>query len=475
MPPHGRKIRHNIPKKKKPMSLPLHVIVLAAGEGKRMKSALPKVLQALAGRPMLAHVLDTARQLQPAAIHIVHGHGGDAVRQAFAAQPDLDWVAQPAQLGTGDAVRQALPRLPEQARVLVLYGDVPLIRVQTLQRLLAAPGPIALLVTEPSDPSGYGRVVSDEQGRVAAIVEDKDADPQQRRLRTINSGIVCVQVQPLRRWLAGLSNANANGEYYLTDIFASAAAEATPAVMVSVADPQEVEGANDPWQLAALERAWQLRAARALCAQGARLADPARFDQRGTVRVGRDVRIDVNVVLEGEVELGDGVVIGPFVRLRDVRLGAGTEVRAHCDLDGVISTGAALIGPFARLRPGTRLADGVHIGNFVETKNASLGQGSKANHLSYLGDAEIGARSNIGAGTITCNYDGVNKFPTTIGDDVFVGSHSALVAPVAVGDGATLGAGTVLTRDAAAGKLTVARVRQTTLEGWQRPQRKRVD
>ncbi|WP_434027181.1 bifunctional UDP-N-acetylglucosamine diphosphorylase/glucosamine-1-phosphate N-acetyltransferase GlmU [[Pseudomonas] boreopolis] len=454
------------------MSLPLHVIILAAGEGKRMKSALPKVLQPLAGKPMLAHVIDTARELQPAGIHVVYGHGGEQVRAAFADQPDLVWAEQSRQLGTGHAVRQAMPGVPDTATVLVLYGDVPLIRAETLRRLLQAPGRIAVLVADLADPTGYGRIVRDLEGKVAAIVEQKDADEEQRRIRTVNTGIVAVDSTALARWLSALSNDNAQGEYYLTDIFASAAAEFTPAELVHVDDPQEVEGANDPWQLAQLERAWQLRAARALCQAGAHMADPARVDQRGRVTVGRDVRIDVDVIFEGEVELADGVSVGPFTRLKDVKLGPGTEVRAHCDLEGVTTEGAALIGPFARLRPGTVLADGVHVGNFVETKKVVLGVGSKANHLTYLGDAVVGSKVNIGAGTITCNYDGVNKSRTTIGDNAFIGSNSSLVAPVEVGEGATLGAGTVLTRSAPAGKLTVARARQQTVDGWQRPSKK---
>jgi len=451
------------------MSLPLHVIILAAGEGKRMKSALPKVLQPIAGRPMLAHVIDTARQLGPAAIHVVHGHGGEQVRAAFAGQDDLQWAEQAQRLGTGHAVEQAMPQVPDAANVLVLYGDVPLIRAETLQRLLGAMGRLAVLVAEPDDPTGYGRVLRDAEGRVAAIVEHKDATDAQLRVRAVNTGIIAAESTALKRWLAHLSPDNAQGEYYLTDIFASAAAEYSPAEMVLVADAQEAEGANDPWQLAQLERAWQLRAARALCLQGAHMADPARVDQRGTVKVGLDVRIDVDVVFEGEVELGDGVQIGPFTRLRDVRLAAGTIVRAHCDLEGVVAEGAALIGPYARLRPGTVLADGVHVGNFVETKKVRIGIGSKANHLTYLGDAEIGAGVNIGAGTITCNYDGVNKWVTKIGDGVFVGSNSALVAPIELGDNATIGAGSVLTRNAPAGALTVARAKQISIEAWQRP------
>jgi bifunctional UDP-N-acetylglucosamine pyrophosphorylase/glucosamine-1-phosphate N-acetyltransferase len=451
----------------------LHIVILAAGEGKRMKSATAKVLQKIAGRPMLAQVIDTARALRPAGIHVVYGHGGEQVRQAFQGQPDLHWAEQAQRLGTGHAVQQAMPGVPQDARVLVLYGDVPLITAQTLQSLLDSPGRLAVLVADLDDPSGYGRIVRDPEGRVGSIVEHKDASEEQREIRTVNTGILVADGEPLRRWLDRLGNDNAQGEYYLTDVFAAAAAEYSPAEMVHVADPIEVEGANDPWQLAQLERAYQRRAARALCVQGARLADPARFDQRGEVRVGQDVEIDVDVVLEGTVELGDGVIIGPFCRLKDVKLGAGTLVRAHCDLDGVVVEGAAQIGPYSRLRPGTVLADGAHVGNFVETKNAKIGVGSKANHLTYLGDAVIGAGVNVGAGTITCNYDGVNKSVTTIEDGAFIGSNSSLVAPVTIGSNATIAAGSVITKPAPADQLTVARAHQTTVEGWKRPVKKK--
>lgn len=454
------------------MSAPLHVVILAAGEGKRMKSARPKVLQPIAGRAMLAHVIDTARALRPQGIHVVYGHGGEQVLEAFSADADLQWSEQALRLGTGHAVQQAMPQVPLDARVLVLYGDVPLITATTLQRLLDAPGRLAVLVADLDDPTGYGRIVRDAEGRVARVVEHKDADDETREIQTVNTGIVVCDGEPLRRWLKTLGNDNAQGEYYLTDVFAAAADEFNAAELVHVHDPLEVEGANDPWQLAQLERAFQRRAARALCVAGARLVDPARYDQRGEVSVGRDVEIDVDVVLEGRVELADGVRIGPFCRLRDVKLGPGTEVRAHCDLDGVIVEGAATIGPFARLRPGTVLADGVHIGNFVETKNATLGVSSKANHLTYLGDAVIGSKVNVGAGTITCNYDGANKFRTTIDDGAFIGSNSSLVAPVTIGKDAMVAAGSVITREAPAGKLSVARARQTTVEGWQRPKKK---
>ncbi|RZA33781.1 MAG: UDP-N-acetylglucosamine diphosphorylase/glucosamine-1-phosphate N-acetyltransferase [Lysobacteraceae bacterium] len=454
------------------MAGPLHVIILAAGEGKRMRSSKPKVLQPIAGRPMLAQVIAAARALNPEGIHVVYGHGGAQVQAAFADQPDLQWAEQTKQLGTGHAVEQAMPNVPDAATVLVLYGDVPLIRSETLQRLLESPGRLAVLVAEVDDPTGYGRIVRDAEGRVAAIVEQKDADEEQRRIRVINTGIIAAESTGLKRWLSHLSNDNAQGEYYLTDVFAAAAAEFSAAEMVLVGEAIEAEGANDPWQLAQLERAFQLRQARAVCAQGARLLDPARFDQRGTVTVGRDVEIDVDVVLEGHVELADGVSIGPFTRLKDVKLGPGTLVRAHCDLDGVVTEGAAQIGPYARLRPGTVLADGAHVGNFVETKKATLGVGSKANHLTYLGDAVIGSGVNIGAGTITCNYDGIDKFTTTIEDGAFIGSNSALVAPVIIGKGATIGAGSVIGKDAPAGELTIARARQQTLEGWQRPKKR---
>jgi len=450
----------------------LHVIVLAAGEGKRMKSAKPKVLMPLAGRPMLSHVLDTARALQPARIHVVYGHLGDQVRAALTDLGDVTWVHQPEQRGTGHAVKLAMPNVPEDARVLVLYGDVPLIRGDTLNKLLALESPLAALVTQLENPYGYGRVVRDGIGRVRAIVEEKDCTPEQRTITWVNSGILAADARRLRVWINNLTDANAQREYYLTDVFAQANDEGEPAEASLCINPQEVFGANDPWQLAALERLYQRLRATSLSAAGVRFADPVRFDIRGDVRVGRDVEIDIDVILEGLVELGDDVHIGPYCRVRNSTLAAGTVVHSHCNLDGVVTHGPCDIGPFARLRPGTELAAGVHIGNFVETKKAHLGEGSKASHLSYLGDAEIGAGVNIGAGTITCNYDGANKHQTTIEDGVFIGSNTALIAPVKVGKDATIGAGSVISKEAPAGELTIARARQATVPGWRRPRKK---
>jgi bifunctional UDP-N-acetylglucosamine pyrophosphorylase/glucosamine-1-phosphate N-acetyltransferase len=452
------------------MSTPLHVVILAAGEGKRMKSDLPKVLQPLAGRPMLAHVIETARALGAARVHVVYGHGGDRVRAAFA-DADLGWALQAEQLGTGHAVMQALPAIPADARVLVLYGDVPLITYDTLRDLLSAAG-TAMLAEELDDPTGYGRVVLDTAGRVAAIVEQKDADPAQRAIRLINTGVLAADAADLARWLPKVGNRNVQGEYYLTDVFALAAAEGKPSACVRCREAGEADGANDFWQLATLERRLQRRIARALALRGVHLADPDRLDVRGTLRTGRGVSIDANVVFEGTVSLGDDVRIGPFCRIRDATLGAGTVVHAHCDLDGVLAGAAVVVGPYARVRPGTELADGAHLGNFVETKKARVGKGSKANHLSYLGDAEIGAGVNVGAGTITCNYDGANKFVTRIEDGAFIGSNTALVAPVTVGRHATIGAGSTISKDAPPGELTVARSRQTTVAGWKRPIKK---
>jgi bifunctional UDP-N-acetylglucosamine pyrophosphorylase/glucosamine-1-phosphate N-acetyltransferase len=448
---------------------PLHVTVLAAGEGKRMKSKKAKVLMPLAGRPLLAHVLDAARALRPSRVHLVYGHGGDQVLAAFDGQADLQWVLQAERLGTGHAVRQALRDIPDDARVLVLYGDVPLIRPDTLRQLVQAEAMLSLLATRVDDPHGYGRVLRDGNGHVRAVVEEKDADDTQRAVNLVNTGILAADATVLKRWIGQLGCDNAQHEYYLTDVFGMAAAEHHAALCVESDDPAEAAGANNPVQLAGLEAAHRQRAAHELMLAGVRVADPARLDVRGTVQAGSDVELDVDVILEGSVVLGEDVSVGPFTRLKDVHLAAGTRVLAHCDLDGVVTHGPCTIGPFSRLRPGTELAEGVHVGNFDETKKARIGAGSKANHLSYLGDAEIGRAVNVGAGTITCNYDGVNKFVTRIEDGAFIGSNSALVAPVTIGTQATIGAGSVITKDAPAGELTLARGGQATVRGWHRP------
>lgn len=448
---------------------PLHVIVLAAGAGTRMKSTRPKVLMPLAGRPLLGHVLAAARALQPAAIHVVYGHGGEQVQAAFAGQADLHWVVQAERLGTGHAVEQALPDVPDDAQVLVLYGDVPLTRVDTLRALANVEGGFGLLAIRVADPRGYGRVLRDGNGHVRNVVEEKDASDEQRAIDLVNTGILVAPAAALRQWIARLDRNNAQGEYYLTGIFALAADEAHPALSMECADPVQASGANDVLQLAGLETEYRQRAARALMLAGVRLADPARIDVRGEVSHGHDVELDIDVILEGEVSLGDDVRIGPFTRLKDVRLAAGSVVLGHCDLEGVVTHGPCTIGPFARLRPGTELDAGVHVGNFVETKKTHIGADSKANHLTYLGDTVIGRGVNVGAGTITCNYDGVNKFTTRIEDGAFIGSNTALVAPVTVGAQATIGAGSVITKDAPADALTLARGRQLTLAGWNRP------
>ncbi|TAN05709.1 MAG: UDP-N-acetylglucosamine diphosphorylase/glucosamine-1-phosphate N-acetyltransferase [Rhodanobacteraceae bacterium] len=453
------------------MADPLHVIVLAAGEGKRMKSLLPKVLLPLAGRPLLAHVLDTARALGPAGLHVVYGHRGEQLRAAFARDTDIHWVHQPEPLGTGHAVRLALHGIPDAARVLVLYGDVPLLRAATLRELIATHAELAVLAAELDDPRGYPRVLRNGLGRVRAIVQDQDADADARAARVVDTGVVFAEARCLRRWVDRLAADHPQGELYLGDAFALAAADGTPADVALTGNRIEAFGAADAAQLAALTAYLRRRDATRLMLEGVRLADPARFDLRGHFSHGRDVEIDIDAIMEGGVTLGDAVKIGPFCRLRNVNLAAGTEVRAHCDLEGVTTYGACRIGPFARLRPGTELAAGAHIGNFVETKKTKLGEGSKANHLTYLGDARIGDGVNIGAGTITCNYDGVAKHITEIGDGAFIGSNTALVAPVTIGANATIGAGSTITRNAPAEQLTLARAEQATVSRWQRPTR----
>ena len=450
----------------------LDIVILAAGQGTRMRSALPKVLHPVAGRSMLAHVIDTARSLSPQSIQVVIGHGADLVRQRLAAD-DLNFVIQAEQLGTGHAVAQALPHLTAE-KVLILYGDVPLIQNATLQGLLAKVDArqLGLLTVELADPTGYGRILRDHSGQVQAIVEHKDASAEQRAIREGNTGILAVPGARLADWLGRLSNSNAQGEYYLTDVIAMAVADGLRVETAQAGDEMEVLGANDRIQLAQLERHYQQRAARDLMARGVTLLDPARFDLRGEVSVGRDVLIDVNVILEGRVVIEDGVSIGPNCVIKDSTLRAGAVVKANSHLDGAELGEGADCGPFARLRPGSVLGRKAHVGNFVELKNAVLGEGAKAGHLSYLGDAEVGARSNIGAGTITCNYDGANKFRTVMGEDVFIGSNSSLVAPLTLGDGATTGAGSTVTADVPGSTLAVGRAKQRNIEGWKRPQKK---
>ncbi|MBX9764544.1 MAG: bifunctional UDP-N-acetylglucosamine diphosphorylase/glucosamine-1-phosphate N-acetyltransferase GlmU [Pseudomonadaceae bacterium] len=450
----------------------LDIVILAAGQGTRMRSALPKVLHPVAGKAMLGHVIDTARLLKPQGIHVVIGHGAELVRERLAAD-DLNFVLQSEQLGTGHAVAQALPALTAE-RVLILYGDVPLIEVETLQRLLqqVSEQQLGLLTVNLNDPTGYGRIVRDGSGVVKAIVEHKDASSEQRLIREGNTGILAVPGKKLGDWLGRLSNSNAQGEYYLTDVIAMAVADGLVVATEQAADEMEVLGANDRIQLSQLERHYQYRAARRLMLQGVTLIDPTRFDLRGEVTVGRDVSIDINVILEGQVVIEDGVQIGPNCVIKNSTLRKGAIVKANSHLEGADMGEGADCGPFARLRPGSVLGAKAHVGNFVELKNAKLGEGAKAGHLSYLGDAEIGARSNIGAGTITCNYDGANKFKTVLGEDVFIGSNSALVAPVTLGDRATTGAGSVITGDVPANTLAVGRAKQRNIEGWKRPTKK---
>lgn len=450
--------------------MPLEAVILAAGKGTRMRSARAKVLHALAGRPLIAHVLDSARLLHPRRLHLVCGHRAEALRAALP-DGDLRWVHQAEQLGTGHALAQALPGVEPDATVLVLYGDVPLIRAGSLAPLVAdaEAGALALLTVTLEDAGAYGRILRDPAGRVTGIVEARDARPDQLAIREINTGFLAAPAARLRAWLARLERDNDQGEYYLTDIVGMAAAEGITITTHAPASPWEVLGVNSREELAALERHHQSEQARALMDAGVTLRDPARFDLRGRLHAGRDVEIDVNVVIEGEVVLGDRVRIGPNVVIRDSRIGDDVIIRELCSIEDAEIGPGCIVGPFARLRPGARLARDVHVGNFVEIKNSQIGAGSKINHLSYIGDCRMGQGVNIGAGTITCNYDGAAKHQTVIGDRAFIGSNTALVAPVTVGTDATLGAGTVLTSDAPAGELTLARARQKTVPGWKRP------
>jgi bifunctional UDP-N-acetylglucosamine pyrophosphorylase/glucosamine-1-phosphate N-acetyltransferase len=450
----------------------VNVVILAAGQGSRMKSRLPKVLHQVAGVAMACHVYQTACQFS-SDIHLVVGHGADQVKQAFANTTAQFWL-QAEQLGTGHAVAQALPGIPQTGAVLVLYGDVPLIQAETLQTLIeqVSEHTMGLLTVTLEDPTGYGRIVRDDQGHVVSIVEHKDATPTQQAITEVNSGIMALPAWMLHAWLPKLKNNNAQGEYYLTDLISMAVNEGVAVQAVQPADVEETLGVNNRQQLAVLERWYQSRAANSLMAEGATLMDPARIDVRGNVQVGPDCLIDVNVVFEGDVVLGAGVRIGPNCLIKNARLADDVVVEANTMIDGADLGAGATVGPFARLRPGTELARGAKVGNFVETKKARIGAGSKVNHLSYIGDAIIGADSNIGAGTITCNYDGMNKYVTEIGSGAFVGSNSTLVAPVVIEDGAFIGAGSVVTKTAPAEQLTVGRARQVTVANWKRPLKK---
>jgi len=446
-----------------------NVVILAAGQGKRMHSDLPKVLHALAGRPMLAHVIATARALEPARIVVVYGHGGARVKEAMQ-QSDLVFALQEPQLGTGHALQQAVAHLESAGSTVVLYGDVPLITAETLKALLVAAGEgVALLAAQLDDPTGYGRVLRDARGLVEGIVEERDATDSQRAIREVNTGFMVLPTARLSGWLAQLSNRNAQGEYYLTDLVAIARRDGVPVNAIVARDANETLGINSKAQLAQVERIYQARCAALLMEQGATLRDPARIDVRGNLTCGRDVQIDVNCVFEGDVTLDAGADIGPNCVLRNVRVGPDTRIEAYSHIDGAQIGSRCRIGPYARLRPGTELAEDVHIGNFVEVKASAIAAGSKANHLAYVGDSTVGRNVNVGAGTITCNYDGANKHRTIIEDDVFIGSDTQLVAPVVVRRGATIGAGSTITREAPPDQLTLTRVKQVSVASWKRP------
>ena len=453
--------------------MPLSVVILAAGQGTRMNSDLPKVLQPLAGKPLLQHVTGTARELDPAAIYVVYGHGGPQV-QAALADEKIDWVLQAEQLGTGHAVMQAMVLIPDDHTVLVLYGDVPLISAACLGELVhtAESNALALLTVNLDQAAGYGRIVRDATGRVTGIVEQLDASPEQLAIREVNSGLMAAPARHLREWLLGLGSDNAQREYYLTDVVGHAVRDGVRVTAIPVARAFEALGVNDRIQLAEVEANFRRQRAAELMSAGATLADPLRIDVRGRISVARDVFIDVNCVFSGNVELGPRVRVGPNCVIGDAHIGADTEIRANCVIEGASVGENCRIGPFARLRPGAALGRDAHVGNFVEVKNSRLGDGSKVNHLSYIGDATVGSAVNVGAGTITCNYDGANKWHTVIEDGAFIGSGSMLVAPLVVGAGATVAAGSTLAADAPPGELTIARARQVTVKNWKRPRRK---
>ena len=455
------------------MTKPLSVVILAAGKGTRMYSDLPKVLHPIAGKPMVKHVIDTVKQLNARQINLIYGHGADLLKERLADEP-VNWVFQAEQLGTGHAMQQAAPFFADDENIMMLYGDTPLIQQSTLERLIAQKpeNGIALLTVKLDNPTGYGRIIR-ENGSVVAIVEQKDASAEQLKIQEINTGVMVASGASFKKWLGNLNNNNAQGEYYITDVIAMANEDGFQVQAVQADEFMEVEGVNNRLQLAALERFYQKKQAEKLLLAGVTLIDPSRFDVRGTVEHGKDVSIDVNVILEGNVKLGNNVKIGAGCVLKNVTVGDNVEIKPYSVLEDAVIGEKSAIGPFSRLRPGTQLAEGAHVGNFVEIKNAQVGKGSKVNHLTYVGDAEVGSNVNIGAGVITCNYDGANKFKTIIGDDVFVGSDSQLVAPVEIANGATIGAGSTITKNVAEGELVITRVAQKHIQGWQRPTKKK--
>lgn len=455
------------------MTKPLSVVILAAGKGTRMYSDLPKVLHPIASKPMVKHVIDTVKHLNARQINLIYGHGADLLKERLADEP-VNWVFQAEQLGTGHAMQQAAPFFADDENIMMLYGDTPLIQQSTLERLIAQKpeNGIALLTVKLENPTGYGRIIR-ENGSVVAIVEQKDASAEQLKIQEINTGVMVASGASFKKWLGNLNNNNAQGEYYITDVIAMANEDGFQVQAVQADEFMEVEGVNNRLQLAALERFYQKKQAEKLLLAGVTLIDPSRFDVRGTVEHGKDVSIDVNVILEGNVKLGNNVKIGAGCVLKNVTVGDNVEIKPYSVLEDAVIGEKSAIGPFSRLRPGTQLAEGAHVGNFVEIKNAQVGKGSKVNHLTYVGDAEVGSNVNIGAGVITCNYDGANKFKTIIGDDVFVGSDSQLVAPVEIANGATIGAGSTITKNVAEGELVITRVAQKHIQGWQRPTKKK--